>query len=95
MNIAEFAYLIREGKNNKKNSLRVITQRVEPSVNGYPPCIVFELTGKKEIENYLKQEKYSFKYETYTEQLPAKYSCTFRSDDGFITLKTTALVVEL
>ena len=94
MSLTELAFLIREGKNNGKKSLRIITQRLEPSVNGYPPCIVFNLLEKKEVENYLKKNNYSFKYETYEEQLPAKYSCTFRGD-GFITLKTTALVIEL
>ena len=94
MSIGELEYLIREGKNNGKNSLRIITQRVEPSVNGYPPCIVFSLPEKTMIESYLEQKKYSFKYETYEEQLPAKYSCTFRGD-GFITLKITALVIKL
>ena len=94
MNISELNYLIREGKNNGKNSLRIITQRLEPSVNGYPPCVVFSLSEKAMIESYLEQKNYSFKYETYEEQFPAKYSCSFRGD-GFITLKTTALVIKL
>ena len=94
MSLTELAFLIRDGKNNGKKSLRIITQRLEPGVNGYPPCVVFNLLEKPEIESYLEQKKYSFRYETSDEQIPAKYSCTFRGD-GFITIKTTALVIEL
>ena len=50
MSITELAYLIREGKNNGKKSLRIITQRLEPSVNGYPPCIVFNLLEKTRLK---------------------------------------------
>ena len=84
----EVFYLIENGKKQHKNSLKIKVQQVE--CGGEHQVIVFQRTQLDTLEDCLKREKYSFKYETRTESLPAE-----QSRYGGNTLLTTFLVINL
>ena len=86
--LTEVNYLIENGKKQHKNSLKIKVRQVE--CGGEYQVIVFLRTNLETVENYLKREKYSFKYETRTESLPAE-----QNRYGGNTLQTTFLVINL
>ena len=86
--LTEVIYLIENGKKQHKNSLKIKVRQVE--CGGEHQVIVFLRTDLETVENYLKREKHSFKYETKSEPLPAE-----QSRYGGNTLLTTFLVIKL
>ena len=86
--LTEVFYLIKKGKKQHKNSLKIKVRQVE--CGGKHQVIVFLRTDLETVENYLKREKYSFKYETKSEPLPAE-----QRRYGGNTLQTTFLVIKL
>lgn len=86
--ITEVIDLIEKGKKQHKNFLKIKTRQVE---RGYERrVIVFQRTDLQTVENWLNHMKYSFKYETGTEPIPAEQSMY-----GGDTLITTTLVIKL
>ena len=86
--LTEVFYLIKKGKKQHKNSLKIKTRQVE--YGGKLQVIIFQRTELETVEDCLKREKYSFKYETKSEPLPAE-----QSRYGGNTLQTTFLVINL
>ena len=86
--ITEVGNLIKKGKEQHKNSVRIKVRQDECGNNHQ--VVVFQRTGLQTVEDYLKQEKYSFRYETKSEPLPAE-----QSRYGGNTLQTTFLVIKL
>ena len=86
--LTEVIYLIENGKKQHKNSLKIKVRQVE--CGDEHQVIVFLRTELETVENYLKRENHSFKYETKSEPLPAE-----QSRYGGNTLQTTFLVIEL
>ena len=84
---SEVGYLISDGEKQHKKTLRIKTKQVEC---GNHQVTVFWRTGLDVVEDFLNFRKYSFKYETNTEPLPAE-----QSRYGGTTLQTTTLVIEL
>ena len=88
MYITEVGNLIKKGKKQHKNSVRIKVRQDECGNNHQ--VIVFQRTDLQTVENYLKQKKYSFRYETKSEPLPIE-----QSKYGGNTLLTTFLVIKL
>ena len=86
--LTEVIYLIENGKKQHKSSLKIKVRQIE--CGGEHQVIVFQRTDLETVENYLKQEKHSFRYETKSEPLPAE-----QSRYGGNTLQTTFLVIKL
>ena len=84
---SEVNYLISGGKKQHKKTLRIKTKQVEC---GNHQVIVFWRTGLDVVEDFLNSKKYSFRYETNTEPIPAEQSMY-----GGTTLQTTTLVIKL
>ena len=84
----EVFYLIKDGKKKHKNSLRIKVRQVE--CGGNLQVAVFQRTQLDTIEDSLKYQNYSFRYETKPEPLPAE-----QSKYGGNTLLTTFLVIKL
>ncbi len=87
--LTEVIYLIENGKKQHKKSLKIKTRQIERG-GKFGEVIVFLKNDLETVENYLKQKKYSFKYETRTESLPAE-----QSRYGGNILQTTFLVINL
>ena len=85
--LSEVDYLISEGKKQHKKTLRIKTKQVEC---GNHQVIVFWRTSLDVVEDFLNSKKYSFRYETNTEPIPAE-----QSRYGGNTLQTTFLVIKL
>ena len=76
-------------KKKHKKFLKIKTRQIEYG-GRFGEVIVFRRNDLETVENYLKWKKYSFKYETRTEALPAE-----QSRYGGNTLQTTFLVINL
>ena len=84
----EVIHLIENGEKQHKKTLRIKTKQVEYGIERQ--VTVFWRTGLDVVEDFLNFRKYSFKYETNTEPIPAEQSLY-----GGTTLQTTTLVIEL
>lgn len=86
--LTEVGNLIKKGKKQHKNSLRIKVRQVE--CGGEHQVVVFQRTELEIIEDYLKAMNHSFRYETKSEPLP-----TEQSKYGGNTLLTIFLVIKL
>ena len=86
--VTEVGNLIKKGKKQHKNSLKIKVRQVE--CGGEDQVIVFLRTDLQTVENFLNWNKHSFRYETKSEPLPAE-----QSRYGGNTLQTTFLVIKL
>ena len=86
--LTEVYNLIKDGKKKHKKILRIKVQQVERCYDY--DIAVFQRTDLQTVENSLKHMKYSFRYETNTESIPAEQSVC-----GGTTLRTTFLVIKL